>query len=706
VTDRDEVDHNNTGSGGHTTSPTGAEQGAAVEGHAGPGRGVDRGGGLAASAVSRGGAGQGAGPEGAGAPDGGGVRTATKVAGAAALITILTVVSRIAGFGRTFVFLRTVGSDGLGNIYNAANTIPNIVFELVAGGALASLVVPLLAGAVARGDRDRVNAIASALLTWVLVLLVPLAVLVALLAGPIADLLPGVGAAHAETAASMLRVFAPQLPLYGIGIVLTGVLQAHHRFAWPVIAPLLSSVTVMGAYLTYATVDGAKSDFAGLTPAGELILSVGTTLGVAVLALCLLIPLRRLRLRLRPTLRFPGDEGRQAIRLGWAGAVTIGSQQVMVVVVVGLAVSGALTLYNAAQTVFLLPWAVLAVPLATAVYPSLSAAASHGDEVAYRAALSATARSVMLLAGLGAAALIALAGPVAYLIDAAPASSGIVGFAPGLFGYALFALLSRALYARGATRAAAFSTATGWLVAAVAALALAGIGDDRQVLGLGLANTAGMSVIGLLLIVAVRRHAGPAALAGLGRASAVGIVAAGVAGLAGWGTVAGIGRLFGATPTVVGSLAQGMLGGLVVLLVFGAAAWLLDRRDVSPLVATLGRRLRRRGPARPPAGRGDEAGHAGLLAGRGGEERHAVPPDGRGGEEGHAGLPVGRDEVGLVSPPAGRGGEQGHAGPLAGRGEEVGPAAPSAGRGGDEGHAGLPAGSGDQEGQAGAPDAR
>jgi putative peptidoglycan lipid II flippase len=50
----------------------------------------------------------------------------------------------------------------------------------------------------------------------------------------------------------MLRVFAPQLPLYGAGIVLTGVLQAHHRFAWPVIAPLLSSVTVMGAYQTYA----------------------------------------------------------------------------------------------------------------------------------------------------------------------------------------------------------------------------------------------------------------------------------------------------------------------------------------------------------------------------------------------------------------------------------------------------------------------
>jgi putative peptidoglycan lipid II flippase len=219
---------------------------------------------------------------------------AARIAGAAALITVLTVVARIVGFGRTFVFLHTVGHERLADIYNAANTIPNIVFELVAGGALASLVVPLLAGPVAAGDHDRVNATTSALLTWMLTLLLPIAILVAVFAGPIAGLLPHVPADHQAVAAGMLRVFAPQLPLYGIGIVLTGVLQAHHRFAWPVIAPLLSSVTVMAAYLSYAVIDGARTDFAGLTTTGRLTLSVGTTLGVVVLTLSLVVPLRRL----------------------------------------------------------------------------------------------------------------------------------------------------------------------------------------------------------------------------------------------------------------------------------------------------------------------------------------------------------------------------------------------------------------------------
>jgi putative peptidoglycan lipid II flippase len=339
-------------------------------------------------------------------------------------------------------------------------------------------------------------------------------------------------------------------------------------------------------------IDGARTGVAGLSGAGELTLSVGTTLGVVVLALCLIVPLRRLRLRLRPAFRFPGDEGRQAVRLGWAGAVTVGAQQIMVAVVIALAVAGPLTRYTAAQTVFLLPWAVLAVPLATAVYPSLAAAASRRDEPAYAAALAPTARSVMLLACLGAAALVALAGPAATVVGTRGAAPGIAGFAPGLLGYALFALLSRALYARGATVAAAVATAAGWGIAALSAVLLsATLTGDAEVFGLGLANAIGMSAIGLLLVLAVRRHAGGHALAGLGRATGTGILAAIAAALAGWAAVTGAGHVV--APTFLGSLVQGVSGGVVVAIAFVAVAYLLDREDVRPLVRRV-RRLRGR----------------------------------------------------------------------------------------------------------------
>src|SRR3712207_566129 len=90
------------------------------------------------------------------------------VAGAAALIAVLTVLARLAGFGRTLVFTNAVGAGSTGDTYLAANNVPNIVFEVVAGGALASLVVPMLAGGIATGDREQVRRTASALLGWTL----------------------------------------------------------------------------------------------------------------------------------------------------------------------------------------------------------------------------------------------------------------------------------------------------------------------------------------------------------------------------------------------------------------------------------------------------------------------------------------------------------------------------------------------------------
>ncbi|MEV1290424.1 lipid II flippase MurJ [Micromonospora sp. NPDC049679] len=525
-----------------------------------------------------------------------------RVAGAAALIAVLTVVARLAGFGRTAVFIWAVGPTHLGDVYTAANTVPNIIFEIVAGGALASLVVPLLAGAVAVGDRAAVAATTSALLTWTLTLLVPLAVLVALAADPIVGLLAKSGTPPEQLAAGarMLRVFAPQLPLYGVGIVLTGVLQAHHRFAWPVIAPLLSSVTVIGTYLTFAVAQGRRADLPTVGPGGQLLLAVGTTLGVVVLSLCLLIPLRRLRLRLRPGYAFPVDARRAVGALALAGAVTVGAQQIAVLVTLKLAwggPTGAVVLFTFAQTVYLLPWAVLAVPVATAAYPTMSAARAVGDEERYRATVAPATRAIVLLSCLGAAGLVAIARPAADLLVAshqsAVAAAGIAGFAPGLIGYGLFAVLSRALYARGEPRPAATATVAGWLTAAVAALALSGLlAAEHRVLALTLGNSVGMVVLGGLLIMVVRHRAGPSVLAGLGRAGLAGLLAGAAATIAGLAVTGWFGAVWHATPTRGGSLLQGMLSGVVVVLVFLGVAYPLDRHDVRPMTAAVGRRLR------------------------------------------------------------------------------------------------------------------
>ncbi|MGC4820908.1 murein biosynthesis integral membrane protein MurJ [Micromonospora sp. DT63] len=530
---------------------------------------------------------------------------AGRLAGAAALIAVLTVLSRLAGFGRTAVFTWSLAPTDLGGAYVVANAVPNFIFEIVAGGALASLVVPLLAGAVEAGDRTTVARTTGALLTWTLALLVPLALVVVLFAGPVVESLgQHLTDAQQQSGVRMLRVFAPQLPLYGVGIVLTGVLQAHRRFAWPVLAPLLSSLTVIVVYLGFTATQGRYATVAGVSSGGELLLSAGTTLGVVTLSLSLLIPVRRLRLGLRPGFGFPADARARVGGLAVAGAVTVTTQQIALIVSLNQVTAGARSnpgVYNLAQTVYLLPWSVLAVPLAVAAYPTLAAARSAGNEDGYRATLAPAVRGVLLFSCLGAAALVGTAGPVGHFFfpasTAPTAAAAIIGYAPGLVGYGLFAILTRALYACGETRAATAATAVGFLVVPPVVLLLGAILPlTDRVLAVTSANSVGMVVLGVLLVSAVLRSAGRPALAGAARAGAAGGLAGLLAALAGLGVSRWLDGLDGGTPTTAAALGQGMLSGVLVGVVFLVVVWFVDRRDVRPLLTGVVRRLGRRGP--------------------------------------------------------------------------------------------------------------
>jgi putative peptidoglycan lipid II flippase len=467
------------------------------------------------------------------------------VAGAAALIAVLTILARLAGFGRTLVFTNTVGADSTGDTYLAANTVPNIVFEVVAGGALASLVVPMLAGGIAVGDREQVRRTASALLGWTLLVLTPLAVAVALLAEPIARLLLGGGnETEVALAARFLLVFAPQVVLYGIGIVLTGVLQAHRRFAAPALAPLLSSLVVAAAYLTFAAIGGAH-DAGDLSRPAELVLGVGTTLGVVALSLSLLVPARGLRLGLRPSLRFPVGAAPRVRRLALAGVLTLAGQQLLAIVAIRLANSGApdgtQVVYAAGLTLFLVPWAALVVPLATSAYPGLAERADARDEAGFARSLAPVVVLVTAASAIAAALLVAVSGPMArvFLASASPGSVAalrdtIVAFAPGLVGYGLVAVLTRALYARGLWKAPTVCVVGGWLLAVAADVVLADLlpPEDRG-LALGAGHSVGVTVAGLALLAVVARETGAAGLRGLPRAGGAALVSAGLAGAAG-----------------------------------------------------------------------------------------------------------------------------------------------------------------------------
>ncbi|WP_245899210.1 murein biosynthesis integral membrane protein MurJ [Nonomuraea indica] len=536
-------------------------------------------------------------------------RLARGVAGGAMLIGAITILARVAGFAKQYAFSQTVGTDCLATAYFTANQIPNIVFEVVAGGALSGMVVPVLAGAAAASAaasssadassdaaapggspqaRERVEAIGSALLSWVLVVLVPLGALVALLAGPVMGLffLDGVAGCQTDAmhavATRMLIVFAPQIPLYGVAVVLYGLLQAHRRFAGPALAPLVSSILVIVAYLVFVPLSGGETDPAQVPGAAELALSAGTSLGVLSLVLTVAGPAAGLGLRWRPTLRFPPGVAPQVRRLALAGVAALLAQQAAMIVVLVLSNkaigNGAIAAYNYAWAIYLVPYAVLAVPIATSAFPGLSAQAEAGDTAAFARLAAGATRAVVLVSGLAAGVLAAVAEPGAVVfldpdtqVPPDQLARTIALFAPGLVGYGLIAHLSRVLYAAGQGRAASVGTVAGWaVVMAGQTVFVLVLPDDWKIAGMALGMTAGMTAGGALLLAFVVRARGRSAAAGLGRAVAA-AVAGGVAGyLAGAAVVAALDArdvLANAGAAVLAAVAALAAGGLAVVLV-------------------------------------------------------------------------------------------------------------------------------------------
>jgi putative peptidoglycan lipid II flippase len=532
------------------------------------------------------------GPE-APATEPGPVRQAGRGIGrAAVLIGVITVLANLVGFGRQLVFAHTVGNSCLGTAYATANQVPNIIYDIVLGGALTSAVVPVLAGPVARrmvGGRDaaaEANQIASALLTWTILLLAPVSVLIAVISGPLVSVLlsgaHGCGlTAIVAVSTRMLAVFAPQIMLYGLAVVLYGILQAHGRFTAPALAPVLSSLVVIAAYVAFVPLGGGYRNRLGALPwPAELTLSLGTTAGVAALAVTALVPALRLRLRLRPTLRFPGGVAKRARGLAAVGIAVLIAQDASAVAVIVLANGhdgqGGLVLYNYGWQMFFVPYAVLAMPIATSAFPLLSA--QSGDSFDGTAASST--RAVMLVSWLGAALLAGAAVPASRLFAAHSASGQLAltfaALAPGLVGFGLAANLSRVLFACGRSRVAALAMVGGWLLVIAADVVAVALVPERWVVPvLGLGNTIGLTVAGIALLGAVGRARGRAALRGAGRAAGAGLAGALAGGAAGVAVsaafpVSGFLRNAG-----VAILACGC-----VVVVFGLATLLLDGGDL------------------------------------------------------------------------------------------------------------------------------
>ncbi|MDH6576380.1 murein biosynthesis integral membrane protein MurJ [Kitasatospora sp. MAP5-34] len=440
------------------------------------------------------------------APDGdggdGGTAGPGKVASllnSSAIMAAGTLVSRGTGFLRTMVIAAAVGVGTMGDSYNAANTLPTLLYILIGGGALNAVFVPQLVRSM-KHDEDGGTAYANRLLTLVITGLAGVA-FVAVVGAPLLVQLISHSlmkdAASADTTVALARYCLPTIFFMGVHVVMGQILNARGRFGAMMWTPVLNNIVVIftfGMYIwVFGTFQHSEVTPATISPEGIRLLGVGTMLGLAVQALAMIPYLRAADFHFRLRFDWRGHGLGKAARLAkWTFLFVLANQAGYLVVTQLATAAGrqaenngylgvGLAAYSNALLIWQLPMAVITVSVMSAVLPRLSRSAADGDPGAVRDDLSYGLRT-SAVAIVPAAFLFLALGPVIGSSIYGLGNGGAVAhgttavgfmlsaFALGLIPYSVQYVLLRGFYAYEDTRTPFSNTV--WVAACQAVTAV------------------------------------------------------------------------------------------------------------------------------------------------------------------------------------------------------------------------------------------
>ncbi|MFF5205215.1 murein biosynthesis integral membrane protein MurJ [Streptosporangium sp. NPDC000396] len=412
----------------------------------------------------------------------------SRVLRASAIMAAGTMVSRVTGFVRTAVLAAAITTGALGDAYNVAYAIPFILFDLLIGGVLSSVVVPMIVRRQ-KSDPDGGRAYEQRLMTIGIIGLTLVAVVAVLLARPLISLYTeGWTGRKLDVAVMLAQYILPQIAFFGIGAIAGAILNTRDRFAAPMWAPVLNNIVMIGVLVAYSLMAGQAGANVGTVSDADLaLLGLGTTAGIVAQCLVLIVSLHRVGFRFRP--RFDlrgvglGEMGRTAV---WTFAF-VGVNQIGFLITTKLssgagdAVQGAgNSAYAYAFQFFQLPYGIIAVSIITAMLPRMSRSVSDGELGQVREEFASGVRLVSVLMVPAGLLLMVLGPAVTVLIfswgtmtvdDAIYIGNVLQVFGLALVPFSLFQLLLRVFYAFGDTRTPVFIAVGNVAVSAVLSLA-------------------------------------------------------------------------------------------------------------------------------------------------------------------------------------------------------------------------------------------
>jgi putative peptidoglycan lipid II flippase len=469
------------------------------------------------------------------------------LARAGLVVTGAFLASRVLGWLRVLVLSNLYGAGEDLDAYYAAFRIPDLMFELVAAGAITSALVPVLSGLIANGEHDRAWRVASSVINLMLVALAAVAILFAIFAPSIVPLLvPGFDEPTTQLTVDLTRLMLLAPIFLAAGSVVSAILQTEDRFGAAALAPVVYNASIIAGALL-------------LSPAlGIYGAAIGVVVG-AVGHLLVQVPALRGRFHYAPRVDASDRAARESFWLMLPRAIGMGANQITFLVNTALASTvavGAVVSYTVAFSVLQIPLGVIGLPLGIVLLPSMSRALATDQQVEFGRLVTRALRLLLwMMAFVAAVGIVAREQVVDLLFgwgfddEALAATAAALGvFLLGLPAHAMNVILARAFYS-GKDTVTPVSVAI-VAVAVNVAISLAAVGTlGISGLALGIALGAWFEAITLTLLLR-RRHrsieAGP--IIGGGALSLAGAVVAGLVAAA----VLALGPAAGGLPRVAG----------------------------------------------------------------------------------------------------------------------------------------------------------
>jgi putative peptidoglycan lipid II flippase len=559
-----------------------------------------------------------------------------------ALMAAGTVVSRLSGFVRNALLAAALGQQLHADVFTIANTVPNMLYILLAGGVFNAVLVPQLVRAMKNdadggvGYTNRVITLAALFLAGVTAVMVLAAPLLMRLFLDGSFFQPEL-AVQRDSVVDFARYCLPQVFFYGMFVLVGQVLNARGSFGpmmWAPIANNVISVAVLGVYLWSfgpvqdlcraggvdpSVLSGTRSTVGGYTSGQELLLGLGSTAGIVVQLLILVPFLKRAGFSFRPRFDFRGTGLGHTLRLGIWTVLFVVVNQIAYTVVVRIASSGTAdavtgactsgagngtgyTIYSNAFLLVMVPHSIATVSLATAMLPRLSSYAADSDLAGVARSVASTLRTAYALIIPFALLLPLIARDLSNVMvgygagrDTVPDFAiALALFAPGLVFFTTHYLMLRGFYSLERTRTVF------WVQCVIAATNIVlAVAFTRQVSPSGTAPGLVLAYAGAYLVGAVcsysllRRVLGGLETPVLVRFMARLLVAAALAAGLAWLVKLGLQQVWEPGDGKVQALGVLAATGLVDVLAFLALARAMRIREVTSVLGLVTGRLRR-----------------------------------------------------------------------------------------------------------------